>query len=83
MLELPGVIQGKTILCSTLLLWRPSCRLLHFAAEDSSPNTKPLGTRRPVKITISKDTTYLTGPIRSRRLAGLCSRDQRAMQGAA
>ncbi len=65
MLELSGVIQGKTILCSTLLLVASFVPLIAFCGEDSSATTKPLGTRRPVKITISKNTTYLTGPIRS------------------
>jgi hypothetical protein len=39
--------------------------LIAASAEDSSPNTQPQSAHRPVKITISKETTYLTGPIRS------------------
>jgi len=38
--------------------------LVAFCADNSSPDARPPATRRQVKITISKETTYLVEPIR-------------------
>jgi hypothetical protein len=39
--------------------------VLTLRAEDTSPSAIPQQIRRPVRVTISKETTCLTGPIRS------------------
>jgi hypothetical protein len=73
MSELCRVVRGKnavsritTSVClASLVLVASFLPLIAASAEDSSPNTQPQSAHRPVKITISKETTYLTGPIRS------------------
>ena len=54
----------RSPVCSILALVASLVPSIALCAEDSAPNTTPQAVRRPVKITISKETTCLTGPIR-------------------
>ena len=58
--------RNTTIVCASLLVlvasFMPS---IAVCADDSSPESRPQESHRPVKITISRATTYLTEPIRS------------------
>lgn len=55
-----------TIAClASLALVASFLASIALGVEDSSPKIQPQTAPRPVKITISKETTYLTGPIRS------------------
>jgi len=65
MLELRAAIHGTTILRFALALAATFLPADALFADSASADTKPPGARRPVKITISKETTYLTAPIRA------------------